>query len=95
MGSMRRRARVDSNQPRIVAALRQVGASVESLHRVGGGVPDILVGFRGENFLLEIKNPDGLNRIKPEQEAWHCAWRGLPVAVVRSVDEALAAIGVK
>lgn len=96
---MRRSSRVDANQPEIVSALRDIGCSVESLHRVGGGVPDILVGYRGRNYLMEIKNPEAVNRqrgsqLLPEQSAWHNAWRGLPVAVVRSINDALEVLGV-
>ena len=41
---MRRAARTDANQAEIVAALRGVGASVQPLHAVGQGCPDLLVG---------------------------------------------------
>ena len=37
-------SRVDSNQPEIVATLRGMGCSVQHLHAVGKGVPDLLVG---------------------------------------------------
>ncbi len=52
---MRRAANVDRNQPEIVAALRAAGATVEYLHAVGGGCPDLLVGYRGANYVLEVK----------------------------------------
>ena len=87
---MRLAAKVDRNQAAIVADLRAVGASVESLARVGAGVPDLLVGFRGSNWLLEVKV--GKAELTPDQQAWHPTWRG-QVAVVRSADEALRAIG--
>lgn len=83
--------RVDSNQAEIVADLRKVGASVVLLHEVGCGCPDILVGFRGNNYLIEIKTRDGkLNRL---QRLWHEAFRG-QVAVARTSEEALCIIGV-
>lgn len=44
---MRRRAHTDRNQPAIVAALRGIGATVQPLHAVGQGCPDLLVGYRG------------------------------------------------
>lgn len=44
---------VDANQPEIVAALHAVGATVQHLHEVGHGCPDILVGFRGKNYLID------------------------------------------
>ena len=37
----RTRGRVDQNQKDIVEGLRSVGASVEILSNVGGGVPDL------------------------------------------------------
>jgi hypothetical protein len=88
---MRRAAKVDANQPAIVDALRKAGASVECLHRVGAGCPDIIAGFRGTDYLLEIKVPGE----KPNdlQSSWHLQWRGRRVAVVRTIAEALTAIG--
>ena len=53
---MRRAAKVDANQTEIVKALRQVGASVQSLAATGKGCPDLLVGIRGLNFLIEVKD---------------------------------------
>lgn len=41
---MRRAAKVDDNQAKIVAALRKRGHLVQSLASVGNGVPDLLVG---------------------------------------------------
>jgi len=93
---MRRRAKIDANQPDIVKALRKAGAFVQSLAECGGGVPDILCGFGGKTFLLEIKDgsqPPSKRELTPDQIAWHLEWRGGPCVVVNSVDEALAAIG--
>ena len=87
-----RNARADLNQAPIVAALRKVGATVYSLHRVGAGVPDLLVGFRGVTYLLEVKEPKG-GVLTPQQLEFGLAWRGRPVSIVKSVDEALRAIG--
>ena len=86
-------AKADRNQREIMEALRQVGATVVSLHRVGQGVPDLLVGFRGQNYLIEVKNPQGRGRRLTEAEARFMeTWRG-QVAVVASVEEALRVIG--
>jgi hypothetical protein len=92
---MRRAANVDRNQPEIVAALRAAGATVEHLHAVGGGCPDLLVGYRGANYLLEVK--DGKKaaserKLNPDQVVWHAAWRGQKV-VVEDPEQALRAIG--
>jgi len=87
------RKKTDANQSEIVAALRKVGASVQDLSSVGGGCPDLLVAFRGFNVLLEVKNTAGLNRVGDAQRDWIKDWRG-PVVIVRTVTEALNAIGV-
>ena len=85
-----RAAKVDRNQPEIVAALRAIGATVQPLHTVGRGVPDLLVGWRGANLLLEVKDGAGKG-LTPDQVEWHCQWRG-QVCIVRSVDDALAVL---
>jgi hypothetical protein len=91
---MRRASRVDVNQSDIVAALRAVGATVQPLHAVGQGCPDLLVGYKG-NWLLEVKDgskPPSARKLTEAQIAWHRDWRG-QVAVVEDVRSALAAIG--
>ena len=87
---MRRNARADPNQKEIVRALRDVGASVIHLHMVGRGCPDILVGFRGRNTLMEIKTKKG--KLNKKQREFFDEWRG-EGWVVRTVDSALEAIG--
>jgi Holliday junction resolvase len=93
---MRRAAKVDANQAEIVKALRQVGASVQSLASTGKGCPDLLVGFRGVNWLLEIKDGQKVKsarKLTDDQVVWHQTWRGR-VYVVESVEQALEVIKV-
>jgi hypothetical protein len=93
---LRRRAKIDTNQPEIVKALRQVGASVSTLHRVGEGCPDLLVGYRGDNFLLEVKDGKKVpskRKLTEDEKVWHGLWRG-KVSIVESELDALAAIGI-
>lgn len=94
---MRRAAKVDRNQPEIVAALRDLGASVQPLHAVGQGCPDLLVGFRGLNILIEVKDHKASKsdqKLNPRQQEWHQSWRG-QATKVSTVEEAWAAIGVQ
>lgn len=94
---MRRAAKVDANQSDIIDALRKAGCTVQPLHAVGQGVPDLLCGYRGQNVLLEVKDgtkPPSKRRRTDAQVIWHDAWRG-QVAVVSSVDEALCALGIQ
>ena len=80
------RNRADCNQKEIVDALREIGASVIVLSQVGGGCPDLLVGFRGKEYLIEVKakNAD----LSDSQKEFFDNWQGRPY-VVRSVDEVL------
>ena len=92
---MRRRGRTDANHAAIVQALRQVGASVTSLADVGHGVPDLLVSYRGDWHVLELK--DGSKAPSDQQvtmaEVRWAAEQHAPVHLVRSLEEALRAIG--
>jgi hypothetical protein len=102
---MRRAARVDDNQPEIVAALRYTGASVLHLHQVGSGCPDILAGLSRKcqgcglegnyNYLIEIKDgakSPSRQRLKPDEQEFFDSWRG-QVEIARSIDEALRIVG--
>jgi Holliday junction resolvase len=84
-------AKTDRNQQEIVDALRKTGASVVSLHQIGHGVPDILVGWHGINFLMEIKDgnkPPSQRKLTPHQIIFHAEWKG-QITVVNSIQEAL------
>ena len=83
--------RVDNNQREIVSALRSAGASVQLLHMIGHGAPDLVVGYGGQNHLLELKDgskPPSARRLTPDEEQWHKNWKG-QVAIVCSAKEAL------
>ena len=52
---MRQRGRTDNNHQEIMDYLRKtMGAQVQDLSGVGKGCPDLLVGWRGVDFLLEV-----------------------------------------
>lgn len=91
---MRRSAKVDANQPAIVKAFRDMGCSVQHLHAVGQGCPDLLVGYRGENILVEVKDGDKFpckRKLTDDQKDWHEEWRG-KVHIVETVSDAVALI---
>ena len=89
--------RPDANQAAIVAELRQIGATVIDLSAVGiPGLQDLLVGFRQQTFLLEVKNPAtryGRRGLNANQKAALMVWNGAAPIVVRSATEAMQAIG--
>jgi hypothetical protein len=81
--------RCDSNQLLIVAALRAAGASVAILAGVGGGVPDLLIGWQGKNYLLEVKNLEGRgDRFTPAELEFMEAWRG-QMAIAHNPEQAM------
>ena len=46
----------DGNEKEIIKALVKAGATVQKMTG-GNGRPDLLVGYRGQDFKLEVKNP--------------------------------------
>jgi hypothetical protein len=91
-----RAKKVDLNQMEIVATLRKIGATVQSLASVGNGCPDLLVGYQGINYLMEVKDGDKVpsaQKLTPDQVKWHIEWRGV-VHIVRSVDDAFQVLGI-
>ena len=95
----------DANEPAVIAALIAIGASVTKLP--GGGLPDLLVSYRGVLHLLEVKNldssthakkttrrgiPDPTAYLTKAQRKWWLAWTGKPPVIVTTAAEALAAV---
>jgi len=77
--------RTDSNQHEIVATLHKCGVTVAVLSDVGKGIPDLLAGYHGKNYLLECK--DG-SKLTPAQVKWHASWRGQK-AIVNDAEDAI------
>lgn len=78
------RKRVDRNQAEIVKTARELGASVADIHEVGRGVPDLVIGYKGVNLLVEVKSDSG--RLTPTQERFISQWMGR-VYIVKSSDD--------
>jgi hypothetical protein len=82
---MRHAARTDSNQVEVVKALRAIGAKVYYLK-----LPlDLLVWFRGETSLMEVKTEDG--KLTKQQVEFIAEWPGT-VHIVQSPQAAVAAV---
>jgi Holliday junction resolvase len=86
-------ARIDSNHKEIVAALREVGATVVSLAAMKHGCPDLLVGYAGETLLMEIKK-DAKAKFTLDQLDFIGKWKGGAISRVDSVEAAIRALGV-
>ena len=87
-------ARTDKNQTKIVMALRKAGAKVKHVYMVKN-LFDILVYYKGVTYNVEIKDglksklTEGEKQCKEDLESVDVKYW-----VVRSVDEALAMIGI-
>ena len=86
---MRYAARVDANQAKVVETLRQAGAYVWVI-----GLPvDLLVGYNGRTYLVEIKNgpTKALTRL---QQDFFGNWIGGSLHRINGPEDALRMIGV-
>ena len=82
-------AKIDDNHKSVVRALKTIGCSVQSMANIGNGCPDLLVGYHGQNFLVEVKTLKG--KTNALQIKWHQAWRGI-VKIAHSPEEAIKQI---
>lgn len=88
---MRRAARIDVPQPDIVQAIREIGGEVTHLHALGRGVADILISWRQQWVVMEIKDgtkPPSKQRLTPDEARW-IGRQKAPVYVVTSAAEAV------
>ena len=91
----RRAARTDGNQAQIVNELRRCGLSVFHTHTVGDGFPDIVAGWKGTNYLFEIKDPTqppSKQKLTPDEERLRKEWRGT-IFTITTAEEALQTVG--
>jgi len=84
---MRYAARVDTNQDQIVSALRSAGAYVWII-----GLPvDLLVGYKGHTFLVEIKTNNKKKFTKLQTDFFE-NWSGGTLARIDNPEAALRMI---
>jgi hypothetical protein len=85
--------RTDANQMGIVRALRQIpGVSVFETHMVGKGFPDIVIGYKGKNTLIELKATSKDKLTLPEQ-SFQLYWTG-EVFVCSTLGTVLDCVGI-
>ena len=86
-------AKRDGNHKDMVTKLRSIpGMVVFDSGNVGHGFPDLVVGWMGHIHLVEIKDgllPPSKRKLTPDEIEFHKKWKGFPVHVVNSFDEAL------
>ena len=83
--------KVDENHAQVRDELREVlhDGTIHDMSGAGNGFPDLCVGWRGLNFLIEVKRKQGGSRLTSRQATFHQNWQG-QVAVCRTASEALA-----
>ncbi len=84
---VRRAAKRDIAEPEVVSALRMCGMSVERMDTP----VDLLVGFRGRCWLVEVKSSDkGYGKaLNVNQQKFADGWRGPEVVILRSAQDAI------
>lgn len=91
---MRRAAKIDANQREVVKALRAIGCTVAITSSLGDGFPDLVVGYRGRNYLIEVKDgnkPPSRRKLTKDEKQFSESWKG-QYAVVESIDEAIGLV---
>lgn len=87
--------RTDSNHAEIIKALRKIpNLSVFSTHEVGKGFPDIVIGYKGINYLIEIKDgkkPPSARKLTPDEVKFHQDWNG-QIDTIKNFEELLQII---
>lgn len=96
----RYKAKTDTTQQDIIDGLREYGCTVVDLSKAGRGVPDLLVGWRHDTFLVECKT--NLNKGEIErfsytdaQIRFHAMWTGKPIISVSNAEDAWKAIRIQ
>ena len=90
-------SRIDGNQRAVIEALTRLGCFVQSLSAVGAGCPDLLVGYRGQWILAEIKDGDkspSRRELTEAEKSWHKRAKadGLPIETWESAEQAVCAV---
>jgi hypothetical protein len=87
---MIRAARIDTNHKEIVDKLRCIpNVSVRSVAQLKGFC-DIIVGYRGRNYLFEIKK-DGKSKLTDKEKIFQDTWHG-QVLTIYNIDDILKLI---
>lgn len=90
-----RAKKIDDNQNLIVKQLRKCGVSVAITSMLGNGFVDLVLGFRGRNYLIELKDGNksaSRKRLTEDEKQFHDSWNG-QVNKAESFNEIALIIG--
>lgn len=83
--------RTDKNHAEIRDGLRKLGIVVFDAFNVKGGFPDLVVGYGGATYLIEIKSGKGV--LNKKQVSFHKRWKGIgAIATCWTLEEVLEVI---
>ena len=91
---MRARGKIDANQTAVVQALRATGMTVWITSQMGNGAPDMVVGWRGLNIMLEIKDGDNVpsaQKLTVAEQNFSDTWAG-QICIANSAEGAVLAV---
>jgi hypothetical protein len=82
--------KTDANHKRIIDSCRKIPQlSVFSTHTIGKGFPDIVIGYKGINYLIEIKDgdkPKSQTKLTEDEITFHKKWNG-QICIVYSFQD--------
>lgn len=82
--------RTDKNQKQIEKVLKQLGASVKSTSQLGNGFPDLIIGYKGKTYLVEIKGENSYGKtLRESQIKFKNSWKGSPIIILRTTNDAI------
>lgn len=88
----------DGNHGEIRNLYRSIpGCVVFDSADVGKGFPDLVVGWMGDVYLIEVKDgslPPSKRKLTPDEREFNRLWSNFRYYVVCNADEALQAIGI-
>jgi hypothetical protein len=90
--------KTDKNHKEILDQCRQIPQlSAFSTHTMGKGFPDIVIGYKGLNYLFEIKDgekPQSARRLTQAESEFFCHWKG-QVNVIHTIQDILEVLQIK
>jgi len=89
-----RARKIDSNQNQVVKNLRQLGISVAITSSLGKGFPDLVIGYKGKNYLIELKDgakTKSQKKLTTDEQDFFDSWKG-QISKCENIDEILKLI---
>lgn len=89
--------KTDRNHKEIIDKCRTIsGLSVFSTHSIGKGFPDIVIGYKSKNYLIEIKDgekPQSQRKLTKDEVIFFENWNG-QVDIANNFDDVKNILGI-